>query len=107
MLGMLLLVAGAALAQEEPTVNESDYDTAPPSGDEAYLDETPQETADEPTLSDGDLDTSIPTNDEAYLDEAPAEGPASSQTPDAKGAPGVGLAALLGALGAAALVARR
>lgn len=112
---VLILIAAApfAAAQEEPTVNESDYETAPPTSDESYLDQSEQEAGlqesssdpgPDPTLSESELDTSAPTADESYLDEAEreiqAEGTGTSATP------GLGLVAALAAIGVA-LAARR
>lgn len=94
----LVATAGAASAQD-PTVNESDYDTTPPASDESYLDETESSPGD-PTLSDGHLDTQPPAYDESYLDEGVPEDAA------AKGAPGFGVA-LLAAAAIAAALARR
>ncbi|HVM45728.1 MAG TPA: hypothetical protein VM582_07305, partial [Candidatus Thermoplasmatota archaeon] len=68
LLALILLAAPVALAQEEePTVNDSDYDTSTPEGDDAYLDDAEAEASGEPTLSDGDFDTSLPADDQSYL----------------------------------------
>lgn len=111
-IAVLLFVSGTALAQgEDPTVNDSDYNTTVPTSDEAYLDEenatasgnaTSSDNTSDPTVSDADFDTTVPTNDEAYLDE-------STPTPDAgaKGTPGLGLVGIVAGVAVLALAVRR
>lgn len=135
--GGILLVAfvfaaGAASAQDDPTVNESDFNTSAPEGDDSYLNETESNSTDptlseddfntsapeadegylgsdgttegDPTLSEGDFDTSAPAADESYLD---ADDVDASGDGDARGAPGPALVALLAAVGIVAALARR
>jgi PGF-CTERM protein len=105
----ILLLAGSALAQEEPTVNDSDYDTTTPTGDDAYLDDAEAEASGEPTLSDGDFDTSAPAEDDSYLDEAEREigADANGEGATERGTPGFGAWTALAALGALAIALRR
>lgn len=99
---LLALVATSGVASaQDPTVNESDYDTAPPTSDESYLDES-QASGDEPSVGESDFDTTAPTYDESYLDDGVA-----TEGGDAKGAPGLGVALVAAAGVAAALVQRR
>lgn len=122
-----LLLAPLAAAQE-PTVNESDYDTAPPSGDESYLGEANAST--EPSVNESDFDTSPPAQDASYLDDGsepslsesefdmsspPGDGSyldagaaASGADPPASRVPGPGAAlAILGVMAAIVLARRR
>lgn len=128
----VVALAPFASAQDDPTVNESDFDTSTPQGDEAYLDESENETANatgadgstptsddanatgedasDPTLAEGDFDMSVPTDDEAYLDEAEAEatGPtANAPAPGGASTPGAGALLVAVAGGAAAIALRR
>lgn len=106
---MLLFAAPVALAQEEPTVNDSDYDTSTPEGDDAYLDEAEAESTGEPTVSDADYDTSLPADDDSYLDQAEAEagGDGTGASSGGDDTPGIALAVMLAALGVAALAWRK
>lgn len=84
----LILLAGTAIAQSDPTVNDSDYDTNVTPADETYLDQAEAEangtsTSGDPSVSDADFDTSAPANDEAYLDEAEAEASGDPSVSDA------------------------
>lgn len=129
LLTLVLAAAGLATAQDDPTVNESEFDTTAPEADETYLNETESNTSDptleegdfdttapapdesylgsdtasnpdDPTLEGDDFDTAVPPADDAYLDEGGATGGSSG-----RGVPAAGLAATLAAL--AALVALR
>ena len=103
LLAVLLAIVGVASAQDDPTVNESDFDTTTPEADESYLEsEGSSASSEEPTLRESDFDTSVPGADESYL----ADGDGS---PDgsARGTPALGLVAALGALAAIALARRR
>lgn len=107
-LALLALAAPAALAQEQdPTVNESDFNTTAPPPDEQYLDEAQAQANGDPTLTDSDFDMSAPPDDDAYLDEAEAEIAASDATPSGGSSgdrtPGLGLLVTLGAVAAIAL----
>jgi hypothetical protein len=100
---LLALVAAAVLAAaQDPSVNESDFDTTAPEPDESYLDEA----SGEPTVAQDDFDTSVPPADESYL----ADGAAGTADDEAEhgghDTPGFGASALALALVAAALVAR-
>lgn len=85
----LLLIAPIAAAQEDPTVNDSDFNTTPPAEDESYLGESEpaaeEDPTGDPTLSNSDFDTAAPIMDESYLDaDAPAGSDGASagnQTP--------------------------
>ena len=105
LLSLLLFAAPTALAQEEdPTVNDSDFNTTPPAEDESYLDEAEAESAGEPTVSDSDFDTSVPTMDESYLDD---EGPSAGASASAKDTPVPAAVLALVGLAATALILRR
>lgn len=121
----LLALAPLALAQEEdPTLNESDFDTSPPPSDERYLDEGAQDGADpsgaeasttsepDPTLGEGDFDMSAPDEDMSYLGDdaaSDAAGSTAGATTDAgrSAVPAPGIVAALGVLALAALALRR
>lgn len=107
----LTLTPLASAQEEDPSLNESDMDTAPPESDESYLDEAEQESAEEPTLGEGDMDTTAPEYDESYLTEAEREiADASTDADDdasAQGTPGAPVVALLVAVGILALAVRR
>jgi len=101
----LLLATPLALAQEEdPTVNDSDYNTTVPTEDETYLDEAAAESSEDPTVSDSDFDTSVPAEDESYLDE-PLPGDEGGAT--ARGTPGAAAAVALVGIALTALALRR
>ena len=107
----LLLAAPVALAQDEPTVNDSDYDTDPPADDQSYLDDAELESD---TMSDSEFDTSVPAADESYLAEdadteagTDAGTGAGSSASGGDNTPGIALAVMLAALGFAALTWRR
>ena len=107
---LLLTTAGVALAQEpDPSVNDSDFNTTPPEGDDAYLNETAAQynvtESTDPTVSDSDFDTTVPTNDESYLDATPAT--SAGATPSSSGVPGSAMWATLAAVGAIALAMRK
>lgn len=94
----LLLAAPVAVAQDEPTVNDSDYDTTPPADDQTYLEDAEMEST---AMSDSDFDTSVPESDTSYLDaEAGTEGSGADAGADT---PGVALVLLLAAVGALAI----
>lgn len=94
---LLALVAASGLATaQDPSVNESDFDTTAPPADESYLDD-----GGDPTVTESDFDTSVPPPDESYLDDGSAAPEARASTP------GLGLVAVAVALASAALVARR
>lgn len=67
-IALLTLVAltGSALAQD-PSVNESEFNTTADEPDESYLNESSSSTAADPTLNETDFDTSAPSPDEGYL----------------------------------------
>jgi LPXTG-motif cell wall-anchored protein len=107
----LAVAVPSALAQEEedPTVNESDFNTTEPESDESYLDEAEQESAEDPTLTESDFDTTAPTADESYLDDAESEIGADGSGGSATGSatPGLPLVGALAALAVAGLALRR
>ena len=108
----LLASAPLALAQDsEPTVNDSDYDTAPPAGDESYLDDAEAEYSEEPSVSDADFDTSLPADDQSYLTDAEADAGSGADVGSGEGAgtdtPGIALVLMLAVVGAVALFRRR
>lgn len=122
----LLAVALAPLAAaQEPTVNESDFDTTPPTGDETYLDDSqdlqgtgaddPSAPAEEePTLSESDFDTSAPEGDDSYLDDSEdlagtgaEDADASSGSDGNKRLPGFAAIVTVGALALVAVATRK
>lgn len=104
----LFAIAPLAAAQDtEPTVNDSDYNTTPPAGDDAYLADAEAEYSEEPTVSDADFDTSVPADDQSYLDAAEADAGADQGAGAKADTPGVGLLALLALVGVLALSRRR
>ena len=115
LLGLLLALAPAALAQEQdPALNESDFDASPPPSDEAYLDEEAQAgeggpsaaeaSEPDPTLAEGDFDMRAPDADTSYLD---AETGAQPQGDARADTPFPGVVAAFGVLALAALALRR
>lgn len=105
---MILFASGAAQAQEDPTVNDSEFDTSAPSEDESYLGDanaTTTESSEEPSVSDADFDTSAPEGDTSYLDDGASAGASAGAT--ASATPGLGVWAMLAAIGGIALLARR
>jgi hypothetical protein len=117
LLGLLLALAPAALAQEQdPSLNESAFDTSPPPSDESYLDEgTPEGQSGEasatsepdPTLGEGDFDMSAPSADTSYLGDDAGSDAAAATDAGRSAVPLPGVAAALGALAVAALGLRR
>lgn len=110
----------SAFAQEEPTVNESDFNTTDPESDESYLGEgsgnettsdnstsgnsTSNDTTEDPTLDESELDTTAPPVDESYLDDAEREIGGADAAAESPGLPLVGA---LAALAVATVVLRR
>ena len=105
--GVLLIALAAAsglAAAQDPSVNESDFDTTAPEADESYLDDG----SGDPALSEGDFDTSVPAADESYLAADAQDAGTSGGDGATASTPGFGLAAVaLAALGAALLLRRR
>lgn len=101
----LALAAPAALAQaDEPTVNDTDYDTTPPADDQSYIDEAEMEST---TMDDSEFDTTLPPDDQSYLTaDVPAEGSSASGA-GSSATPGLALVGVLGVIGALALLFRR
>lgn len=108
-LAALTLAPLAAAQEEEPTVNESDFNTtAPEDTNESYLDDAEAEAAGEPTLDESDFDTTAPTADESYLDDAERE-IESAEGGDAEraGTPGLPVALAIVGIAAVAWAIRR
>src|SRR5687767_14434090 len=112
---LLLPCASAQSGQDDPTLNESDFNSTVPEDDTSYLNETDGETGNgtgsgsdagsgaegqgpgaggdaeadaDPALSENDFDTSLPDEDTSYLDEnepPPAGGTVATSTPPAGG----------------------
>lgn len=127
----LVTLAGTALAQD-PSVNDSDFNTTADEPDEAYLNESSDSTPSDPTLSESDFDTSAPPPDESYMgasstssDPTLAEGDFDTSVPtadasylgaedagddggnDARNTPGPALFGLLAVASIAAVALRR
>lgn len=110
LVALALSPPAAAQEDEEPTVNESDFNTTEPEANESYLDDAEAEAAGEPTLNESDFDTTAPTADESYLDDAereiesPEDGEGAAGT---SGTPGLPIAIALVGIGAVAWAMRR
>ncbi|HUR69431.1 MAG TPA: hypothetical protein VM370_09310 [Candidatus Thermoplasmatota archaeon] len=99
---LVVLATPIALAQDEPTVNNSDYDTTPPADDQTYLDDAEMDST---AMSDSEFDTGVPAADESYLGEAEAQ---NAGTTSAKSdTPGIAVIALLGIVAVVALARPR
>jgi hypothetical protein len=118
------LLAGALLAlplahaqTADPTVNQTEMDTSTPPADESYLDDTNGTDANasaapaDPSLNDSDLDTSVPADDSAsWLTDSESATPTPTGPAADEGAhatPGFEAVALVGAVAAAIVLARR
>ncbi|MFA5862977.1 MAG: hypothetical protein WDA16_14895 [Candidatus Thermoplasmatota archaeon] len=99
----LVTLAGTALAQD-PSVNESDFNTTTDEPDESYLNESSNSTPSDPTLSENDFDTSVPAADESHLG---AEGAGDDGGNDARDTPGPALVGLVSAAVLVVLMLRR
>lgn len=125
---VLGLVALAGLAAAQESMSDSDFDTAPPSDDAAYLsaEDNMSPSSDpatgDPTLSDSDLATPPVEDDASYMTASddftapgdtsptptPAPTPSGTPPPAEKGrTPGFEVAALLAAAVVVAVAARK
>lgn len=86
----------------DPTLTESDFDTSAPPPDESYMGASTESS--DPTLSEGDFDTSVPTADESYLG---AEGASDDEGDGVRDTPGPALVGLVAAAAIVALTVRR